>query len=355
MKKPAMRILEPFLQTEDTQVTIGGWDYLKRSLEKNLKDSKAYYNRTVKHVRNGHVLSKIINSSSVNLELDNARYYHQIQRLEPVLCRAMGLVSSYNQGGLSQAVFFDGCYEILMLDDADFNYDLAYKHWRELEPVQVLRHPDNDLNYRIPVATPGLWVDDYRVAVLKINIKMLLIQYKAWMAWQRGFDQPYNVNAFVHMFPLANAIRSRMEVALINRWCYPLEKEAFKTPFKLPNYDNVLDRYREQHMLGLMKKPLTIQKFYKALPAITKPSAFHVLSIRSLNASQQNRWAWFMAKAPYLAMAVQFNDNRKIQNPDTTKWPRDLKLLLNEFSVGGNDRIFESIYKKEINGLLKSI
>ncbi len=43
----------------------------------------------------------------------------------------------------------------------------------------------------------------------------------------------------------------------------------------------------------------------------------------------------------------------KYQNPETTKWPRDLKLLLNEFSVNTGNSEFQYYFKASIENLME--
>lgn len=349
-----MRILEPFLPDMSNPIVVGDWDYLKRSLNSNLKTVQTYYHKTPFEVRNGHILSKIINSVGIDFSLDLSRVFNHTKLMQASLCRAFGITSSFNQGGLLQNVFYPECHEILMLDDTEVDFERAIKVWYKLEPIKVLSHPFNDVNFYLPYVDGARPTPKNQVAVLSINIQLLIVQYVGWLRWQ-GEVGARNIKAFIHMFPLCNAIRTGAEISLINRWFeMPTIKRTKVHPFALPDYNGILEKYVKKRMELLSKEALTIRGVYLNLPAITQHNAAAVLAIRHLNVSKQNRWAWFTAYRSYLVNARLINSvSDKYQNPETTKWPKDLKLLLNEFSVNTGNPDFQYYFKTSIENLME--
>src|SRR5690606_21706694 len=252
-----------------------------------------------------------------NLEIYRSAVEQRTMQVSGVL----GLTSPLYKGKLhSPGVFYGkGYQEIIIATDDDFWLRDAKDTWREWEPVRVLSHPRSDLGYESLDGQANAREKGF--AVITVNIPMLACQYKLWRESPESKDGDSNrlLQHFVLMYPLTNALRSHLDVALFNRLSRLWFDESPGVSYRrLPFYTTDLRVRVDQSLRSMINRMLTqsldMEGMLKVIPALYRKDALRVHQLPRMAYGNQILWGLYIARLNLIRFLVHFsriNNNAK--------------------------------------------
>lgn len=296
------------LTASPAKVYAANWNYLRTGLQQNLEKVIRYYRRAPMAVPSDHFLIRLLQSATVSKHLPIERYYSNVDGLFSLnLGMALKMTSSLSSGHLFKGTFYGpGCDEVLIAHTADFDASEAERHWQNLRPVRVLRHPRSDLDLLLPDGThTGI---EEGLAVVAINVPMLLVQYRSfWLREQYLADMykesPRSVNEFVHMYVLPNMLPSHLDYVLFNRISNlakgaPMGAPVKKHPFYLTDFTQRLNTTQTTLLDNLEKMTRSFGETLFNIPAVDAASMEEVMRVPQMAATRQVIWALGLARFP---------------------------------------------------------
>lgn len=290
------------------KVYAANWTYLRAGLQKNLESVMRYYRRSPMAVPSDHFIIRLLQSSTVGKNMPIERYYDNVDGLFSLnLAMALKMTSSISAGHFFSGTFYGpGCDEVLIAHTADFDIYEAEKHWENLRPVRVLRHPRSDLELLLPDGTKtGV---EEGIAVIAINVPMLLVQYRCfWLREQYLADMydesPRSVNEFVHMYVLPNMLPSHLDYVLFNRINNlakgaPMGAPRKKHPFYVTDYSQKLNATQAMLLDNLAKVTKSFGETLFNIPAVDQDTMQGVMSVPQMAPTRQVIWALGLARFP---------------------------------------------------------
>jgi len=340
----------------------GKFDYLKKKYRENLKKTKEYYYHKEEAVDNRHLLNKIINDLTPNIEHNDIIDYLRIVSVSAELySKQHGIVSNINFGNILSNVFYGkNSREILLYTSTEIDIFTIEENWKDLTSVRVIYHEDTDMF--IPRPIPLNYVPGSLV-VMEIDIILLLLQYRCWYLERLSLDMSTNINIFISQIVMTNMMDNILDIALVNRYNYISRgvvpyKDINNHPFLLIDYTDKLDDVIKTIIRDNKNKSIPLERLLKSLPAIAESTVNDVLHIRHKYYTMQSKWVLWVSRVSYIDMFLHIIGVRGIRrNKDIlNKLPVVLKRL--ERSSVLNKILDENTYKKfyiEIEDILKKI
>lgn len=334
----------------------GKQNYLKNLLKKNLGTAISFYRRNPIAVKSEHLLVKLIYSINVPRTQEIERYYQNVDAGCLGITSTLGFSSALYKGQLFSNVFYGpGIKEIIIADDSEIDPFYSYKNWENLEPIKVLRSPITNTNLR--VLTGVKTCTEEGLAVISIHIPKLLIQYKAFRemeAYRAGStgESEKSVMQFLHMYPLANMLRSHLDVVLFNRANailnnLPMGKSFVKTSFTLINYDKEIDDVL-RNLTNLLKTHTKVfTDVLRTLPAVSVTSQLDVMNLPDITPTRYAVIPLVCSRINLLNYLLSINPNARSNNGTEIN---HIKRLLTEYANDGliNNSILDNELKKQI-------
>jgi hypothetical protein len=330
-------------QIDQGRVTLPQFMYLKGSITREVQKVVDYYQENVTSVPNEHLLVKLLLNLNVSMKREPQNYVDTVAEVGQQTCSMLRIATAANYGRVfSPGVFYGkSVTEIIIAHDTEFNVNEALVNWRELRPIQVLRHPFTDINLARPVGKYG--TEEAGIAVIAINLPMLAIQWRGWWGEERQPDPSVparRTHHFVSMYPLTNMLYSHVDMAIFNRMLnlYMLDDVApFKRvhPFYVYDYTDRLDEYLDKEIELLRNKPMTFDHTVSAIPAIFSPDLRRVVKLPDVVPTRQIVWALLIARIPLIRFLVQLNaftENKRNQGY-LNRIKRDLQRMRNDHTL----------------------
>lgn len=301
------------------RIVLPQFNYLKQEMLQNLETVSHYYHNTLFDVKNDHVLVKMLELFNANIDRDLASYVERAEDQADEIASTLGLTCIHKFG----SVFFPGpfyghAYEVILVDDRDFDPVDAYKNWKDQQSVKVLRHPYNDLS--IPRLDGNYKGSQERgVAVISISVPLLAVQFKAWWHEERRRGETQiekRIHEFVAMYPLTNMIYSHLDIALFNRLSAHLfygadtdELMPFKRchPFYLIDVTKRMDFTLEKEIETLKRNRMRFDQLLEYIPAISATDLRSVIELPKTAPLRYVTWALILARLPLIRFLVRLN------------------------------------------------
>lgn len=256
--------------------------------------------------------------------------------------------------------FDDSFSEVLaQLNEEDKNY------WMSWRPIRVVYHPFTDMDYgisSIPHHGMRVPIDDFKVAVMKIDLPLLYLQYRYYERyWRSRFgDVEISIHRFLVNYPLANMIESQMEIAYFNRmYCYFTGNRIYGN-LKITPRVMYLDTYREidNSILEIEKKlkkigGLDFSRLTNNLPGIMGERYADWFSPEGIISRSQNAQVILASTLPlyviWLKLVKQYQAQKWNKNDLTHVKRAILKLKLS--NVLAHDSGMQETLKRVIDQL----
>lgn len=297
-------------------ISTGNWRYVRDGLRQNLETVIRYYHRYPMSVKADHFLIRLLQSITVSKMLPIDRYYDNIDGLFSLnLGMALRMTSPLSQGHLFNGDFYGpGTKEILIATTEVFDPIWAEKHWQELTPIRVLRHPRSDLGLTLLNGKKGGIEDG--IAVIAINIPMLAIQYRSfWLREKRLAEEygesPRGIGMFVHMYALPNMLPSHLDYVVFNRinnllTGAPMGVATGKPPFYLTDFSSKINATQKTMLEQLTKQSKNFIATLFNLGAVTRLNMKEVMEVPDLAPTRQILWALALSRLPMMDFLTRF-------------------------------------------------
>jgi hypothetical protein len=282
--------------------------YIRRTYDMLIKDVKSYYRKAPKFADASNVIAKIVNHFLVEFKSSDSTFAATVDDQSKGLIANLGIVSAINRGKIFTTGVTLGpqTEEILVATFERFDTSNLKARWKDLQPIRYLYHTRTDCN--LPImnnTTPGRGY-----GVTQVNIPMLLVQYRYWLASQMITDiQPMNVYKFIGAYPLVNAIESYLDIAYFNRLsrqAYGIKNQTYPLPhpFYLTDLTPKLEKLAEYTNKQRAHKAVQLEQLAQITPMVTKDSLYRVIQLPREPVTLQNEWALAMARLPYIKYLV---------------------------------------------------
>jgi hypothetical protein len=211
-----------------------------------------------------------------------------------------------------ETFYGDNVQEVLLSASEDVDLLTIDETWKQLLPIKVLRHPFNStalepLDGRLNTEYPS-W------AVIQIDLPKLALQYREWYLAQKRANVAFvrSPMQFVFEFPLANALLSHLDVALLNRimtLSSGHEAEAFYSswPMYLTDYDRKVDNYLVDRIAHLTQRPMTYGTMMQQVKLVALENMQGLSEIPEVAITRQNAWAMTLWTLPIIEFIVQID------------------------------------------------
>lgn len=287
---------------------------VKRKLKKNLIKVLKHFRNNRYAVKSNHLLVNIINDMNVSPDMGIFEYFQKVKGRSERVAKANGLTSALWKGRDRDQNYFYGenVTEVLVLLDNNTNPLSAEKEWESYEPVRILRHGKNDLSLN---TLNGEEVDFNGVAVIGIDIVQLMLQYRQWTLRQveQGLEFMGTPMQFVMQYPLANALLSHHDIAMINRLTAlyhgsKVDDLDNKLPFFISDQTKNVDEYLLNRTTLLVSRALKFESQLQQIELARYDNIQSAIKIPDMAITRQNAWAFIVARIPIISLllAVDF-------------------------------------------------
>jgi hypothetical protein len=290
--------------------------WMLETLRDNLNKVITYRRQLPRKIMSQHLLMKLLDSLAVDLRSGDQTYVWGVEDVALKVANSLRMTSLYGHG----LVFSPGAFygpqakEIVITTIDAFNIKEARTNWKDLMPIRVITHGIGD--FTLPyldgsgegIANPG-WV------VIAINVPMLAFQHKCW--WEEFAesypDSPLGLNVFLSQYPLANLLRSHLDITLLNR-TMSMDFEANIPPQKDPNpfYLNFqqagqVDRTILYALTFMSRSNLSFDDWLDCIPQVSAENVHDWLVLPDLMFTTQVEWAFFVARLPVMTWLLAHN------------------------------------------------
>jgi len=325
--------------------------YASTGLKQQAFKIVSHYRANRYMVRSNHILTRLVDTISVQYTGDPYDYVRRVNNELPTLAMALHLTHESNRGLVHHHAFFDrDSTEIIMINSEPFSFDNIKNNWKDLEPVKVLRHPHCDTNMVVfnNSVDPNYYStskgdNNDSLYVISINVAMLGLQYALWNKEQLdktntniGMESAVN---FVAMYPLVNMIYSFLDYAIFNRLVNvvndrPNPPTRNQHSFMVINYYDRIDRTINGLVEIFKKRRIDFATTLMTIPAVDKKDMFDVLFPKiDVRPTIQVIWALNVAVLPTISTllkldAMYLSESNNQANPSNTQSYNFLRIML---------------------------
>lgn len=297
---------------------VTGWNQSKALISAELNKLFTYYRNNITFLPNNHLLVKLMMSTTFPNTGEMQIVADQLSNIYQNMATQLGIGSPYGKPDFSMNSWFFNkrTYEILMLDNSDFDADKTYNEWKNAKPIKVLHHPFNDFSFSVP---NGRYDGGNKVgyAVILINPSMMAIQLKGYLD---GLGEGANLTnltipSFLFAYPVLNMMDDLVDITIRNRLIslytgQPLEPFKRTHVLGLNNLTSTIDNTLKGLLDQLRNKAMKFDEVLETIPAFSKPTQRDTTPF-PINAMTKNTsWIYDIARAPLLDFLVRYNNDR---------------------------------------------
>jgi hypothetical protein len=320
---------------QGASLTPAGYENMRGICLRNLEAVVHRYRDRVTKVSETHTLVRLLNTFSIPYN-DFKRFEDVALLRSPYVAKFYNFTSSINYGTWHSGEFYGKGRELYIYDDA---YDASQLHtWEDIRAVEVLEHQISDTALLVPdgrVKSTGRGL-----VVMKINIPMLLLQYKGWEISRRKHypDGPYLGAAhFVSMYVLPNILYSHLDLVIINRLINiathaPMSSALMKHTFPLIPVDGRLDAVLRVTLNNIKSKAQSYQWYLSNIKTITAPSAYEALKMPKTALTRQVSWAMYFTRMRVVnwLMDVGGRKGGRYNKASVNKWTTSVSRVMRD-------------------------
>lgn len=304
------------------------WDYVRNTLQSNFEKITNHYRLYPIPAKSSHLLIDIITTMSVSRTLPFDRYIANCTQRSMNVAQTLKLTSSLSKGKIWNDQFYGGCEEIIIGHQERFDVWNSYENWRDLAPVEILDHPQSNLDMWIPDGSVSSMEKGF--ASIAINIPMLMAQWYMFCLEQdveeRAGKPRRTINQFVGSYPLINAIKSQTDIARTNALInyihgVPSLKCLKRHSMFLVSVTDSLQTVMKQEMRLLdAVSNKGISGILRQVPAVFKENLSELSELPGMADNVQVLWALIASRLKILALSL--NLNKHVEKMSTSELER---------------------------------
>lgn len=328
------------------------WDYVRAGLMINLDNTKKYYRSGAFAVSSDHELVKLLFGLTTSTDTELDRYYRLVDDKALTVAQQLGYTTTISKGHVFSNVFFTGnSKEVIVVHDEPFDAVAATINWRDMRPIQVLKHGFDSIDCFPLNGT----IKSTAVSVFAINLPMLAVQYRAFRQWQKTYaDEVTGRNSiyhFLYAYPINNMIYDSMDHAVFNRMVrihqglIPSDN-TYKHPFHNTNFTVRADRLIKKTDELLKTQNQDMAGVATTIPLVAHDDLLDLMRLPDLMETQQINWAIYMARIDMILFILSYGETIKRHNQsEIDKFKYSLKRYLGDNTIAA--ALPKELYEKQ--------
>lgn len=271
-------------------------------------------------VKSTHILNKIIAGNYIPYSSNITEYKETVTKTAPMSMGLLGLTTDYSEGKLFRDGDFYGknSHEVYVYSDDPFD---ETSDWKEWTPVKVITHGGTSLDINPMLSNVGLVTES--VSVFAINVVMLICQYALYANVTPEESGVRGSRFFCTQYPIPNAIRSHIDVALLNRFINNWFNEyADMTTVNQKLNLRIPLRQIEMVIRDINKrsggKRQQMKDYLYNIPLIFEENALAYADFEFEHPNSNNYWVFILARARILRFLISVcrKNNNVVGNAD---------------------------------------
>ena len=339
--------------------TPGVWTNLSREVEGTLKRFEFFHHNSTAAVQSDHPLVRLITHMNVPYTLSPERYYFNVLENYQSVAEALGFGTgrlSFNSGKYSRRgkLYRDSVIEIGLAYDTTLIAETESINWKKLTPVTILAHHSVSVNPKVLVEADYAQTMPY--VIYSVNVPLLMLQFRAWQNNEiaNGVGNQRTVEQFVRMYPIPNATRSHVNLALINAVTRMKEGETVRVVQQdkanlgiyIVNSTPLLVDYAAQLKKSLLSVPLAFNGVMANLLTLNG-TAIDSFGLPPLTPMSQTCWPLSLAALHHWKILADLCGSNLMRMNSTT-----IALLKREFKVFSTEAMWEQHLPKEVAAIV---
>lgn len=269
---------------------------------------KEYYTREMERITryayqreyiiNGsHILSRLIKASFIDFFMDDLVFYKILEDKVPYIHKMLGFASIYNKGSWHYNNSYLGSSELFYWKDEMIKIFEIRDTWEDLTPIEIL-YTDNS-TFDFPFINTNIKKEN--IFIYKINISLLIMQYKIWGEKRIRIGLEPTVSTFINSFIYPKLLISYIDNTLLNHFCSLINNFNSKLEFKntmpigISDYTGPITKTYKDIINTYTNKKINIDKILLNIPVMFKNSMYDVLNVSDVGIRIQCEWIrWFI-------------------------------------------------------------
>ena len=291
--------------------------YVKRALKGNVDKVISYCRTAANSVESSHLLVKILNDLNASPDLPLFEYYEKVSNRAMAVAKANKISSSLWKGNvLENGEFYGkGTSEIILAVNEGVDILNIENDWESIEAVRILRHGKTSLSLEPLIGHESL--EEYGLSIIQIDVVKLAMQYRQWYKRQADEDVEFfqTPMQFVYQYPLANALGSHLDVAIVNR-LQKLYKGASGSPmestwpFYIKDVSPNVDKYLMNRIAMMARKSFTFENLLEQVELIFSKNIHGAIRLPQTAVTRQISWIFNLVRMPIISLVLQIDNDR---------------------------------------------
>lgn len=286
-------------------------DLLRNNAEENMIRTKHHYRRSVYTVPSNHLLVQILQHIPIGVNVPDNELYYRAQTMASRFARALNLNTDSVLSGLYTAGGFygPGVKTFILLQEQSKFLNIDYsKVWTDIQPLRSISHPYSDLEMHVSNGKQNATVSGD--AFLSLDLGLLAIQYKYWLAATEKYVAKPNITQFVFQYPLVNLLETETDVAFFNRIQAKFTGETLyhttrTNGLALKDLATMADEVIKDFLSRFLTGPRNYYQIAQQTPLIFKDNLREQLILPDLFFNRQTLGIYTLAYLPYLVYLTQ--------------------------------------------------
>ena len=343
-------------------ITFPSYEYALKGIRLDLNKVIKYNRIYPTAVPGNHFLVKLIQNLNLNFTLEPMVYRDRVEETAEAVSMMMNITSSLHKGRMfSPGVFYGkGSNEVIIAHSEDFDLSRLESDWEDYEPIKFLTHPKSDLGIHVPMGHGAVANNNF--TVITINIPMLACQYRQWRLRERllNAEAQRTTTQFVYSYPLTNALRSQLDVALWNRFTTIYngglgDDNPEKHSFATTDFTSRTDKAFVAMSVEFHKRKLSFDDALSFIKVVSEPTFREVLRIPAMSPTRQVVWGLVLSRLAVIKFLLTWNATTN--NPKNGQYLKTIRLelqrLLNDGALRSSFSAKSAVYlENELYNLL---
>ena len=276
------------------------WNVIKKMSNTQLAKAKDYYRHREYSYPNNNPFIRLLKMLLRDpTAMDIFDYMDYVDTDIPYLTKQFLFVNSYSQGTVHNNVLMrDNSNEAFVVVDNATDLLSVSDNWIDLEGIRVVSTDMTDVNYPVlfdyDKSSQGL-------TIFEVDLRTIALQYYYWAKTRVGTDLAINVNVFFPLVVIPNITNSLMDMAIWNRFkaiCkgVTLVDSYTRHPINLIDYTTGIDDVLVKVARDLEGSSYYVTQLLKSVPAISEPTAYQVLQLKTSIYTRQSVWALWLSR-----------------------------------------------------------
>ena len=270
-------------------------DYLRDRVSENYQKLVDQRKWGTGRLDSSHLLRAILSGLAVEFKGDLQEYIQRVGGAERRVVPGLGLTSSYSRGRLfTEGVFYSECPEIIIAAPSfDWTVMDLWRDYKSMSAITVLSHPITDLEIvELGVTNNFTSNAELGLAIIAIDIPLLAAQWVMWKSSNRDGTPEH----FLTQIPLANAVKSHLNVAMFNKvqsmmGIEPFVKVRTNLPFAQMDVNGHANDIARDVVKNITSKAMNEGQILSSIPVLFGDNYLDSVNFPDVSPTYQILWA----------------------------------------------------------------